>query len=255
MNPFKSPVARLARLFQDARDNWKAKALDKQRRRRAAQVKIRDLEHSRAQWKARALAAEGALATPRERTGCTAVSADAATDGPPPPVVHASPAGHRYPVWIIQLTLRLYLHVALGSRGVARVLQLLPAAVAAPTHTTVLNWLYRCGLYVLQRAVERRTDWVWIADHTIAVGPLKCLVILGLPASALEPLGYRPSHRDLQVLAVECTVQSTGEWVAAVFARVAQRCGDPLQIVADAGSDLRKGIAVFQASAPTCVYT
>jgi hypothetical protein len=57
------------------------------------------------------------------------------------------------------------------------------------------------------------------------------------------------------VLAVECTVQSTGEWVAAVFARVAHRCGDPLQIVADAGSDLRKGIAVFQASAPTCVYT
>ena len=62
METFKSPVARLARLFQTSRDAWKAKALDKQRRLRAAQVKIRDLEASRAQWKERALAAEAEAA-------------------------------------------------------------------------------------------------------------------------------------------------------------------------------------------------
>lgn len=84
-----------------------------------------------------------------------------------------------------------------GSRGVARVLQLLPTPLAAPTHRTVLNWLYRYGLYVLNRAVERGTDWIWIADHTIAIGPLKCLVILGIPASALAAIRDRPSYRDL----------------------------------------------------------
>lgn len=260
MNPFKSPVARLARVFQDSRDNWKAKALDKQQRLRAAQVKIRDLEHSRAQWKARALAAERALTVPRQRTGGACVPTaeqppDAATDDPPAPPATVCPAGHHYPVLVIQLTLRLYLQVALGSRGVARVLQLWPTPLAAPRHTTVLNWVYRCGLYVLNRAVERCPDWIWIADHTIAIGPLKCLVILGIPARALAAVGYRPRHHDLQVLAVECTVQSTGAWVAAVFARVAQRCGVPRQIVADAGSDLRQGIALFQESAPTCFYT
>ena len=260
MNPFKSPVARLARVFRDSRDNWKAKALDKQQRLRAAQVKIRDLEHSRAKWKARALAAEEAAAAPRERTDRAVVSVetntpDATTDDLPAPLTTASPAGHHYPLLVIQLTLRLYLQVALGRRGVARVLQRLPTPLAAPTHTTVLNWVYRCGLYVLNRAVERCPDWIWIADHTIAIGPLKCLVILGIPASALAAVGYRPRHCDLQVLAVECTVQSTGAWVAAVFARVAQRCGVPLQIVADAGSDLRKGITVFQESAPTCIDT
>ena len=259
MNSFKSPVARLARLFRDSRDNWKAKALDKQQRQRAAQVKIRDLEHSRAQWKARALAAEGALAAPRERTGAAVPTAEqppeATPDDPPAPLATACPAGHHYPVLVIQLTLRLYLQVALGSRGVARVLQLLPTPLAAPSHTTVLNWLYRCGLSVLNRAVERCSDWIWIADHTLAIGPLKCLVILGIPASTLAAVGYRPRHHDLQVLAVECTVQSTGAWVAAVFARVAQRCGAPLQIVADAGSDLRKGITVFQESAPSCIDT
>jgi hypothetical protein len=59
MNDLKTPVARLARLFRDARDRWKAKALERQKRLRAAQVRIRDLEHSRAYWKERALAAEG----------------------------------------------------------------------------------------------------------------------------------------------------------------------------------------------------
>ena len=152
-------------------------------------------------------------------------------------------------------TLRLSLQVALGSRGVARVLQLLPTPLAAPSHATVLNWLYRYDLSVLNRAVERCPDGIWIADHTMAIGPLKCLVILGIPASTLATVGYRPGHRDVQVLAVECTAQSTGAWVAAVFTRVAQRCGVPLQIVADAGSDLRQGITLFQESAPCGIDT
>lgn len=142
---------------------------------------------------------DGIVRTPG---GCAAVptaeqSVDAAPDDPPSPLATACPAGQCYPVLVIQLTLRLYLHVALGSRGVARVLQLLPTPLAAPTHRTVLNWLYRYGLYVLNRAVERGTDWIWIADHTIAIGPLKCLVILGIPASALAAIRDRPSYRDL----------------------------------------------------------
>lgn len=63
MNAFKSPVARLAHLFQRSRDAWKAKALERQQRLRAAQVKIRDLEHN-----LRAL--EGACAEGGAGSGC-----------------------------------------------------------------------------------------------------------------------------------------------------------------------------------------
>jgi hypothetical protein len=59
MNDLKTPMSRLLRMFRGARDRWRAKALERQKRLRAAQVRIRDLEHSRAYWKARALAAEG----------------------------------------------------------------------------------------------------------------------------------------------------------------------------------------------------
>ena len=253
MNAFKSPVTRLANLFQRSRDAWKAKALERQQRLRAAEVKIRDLEHSRAQWKARALKAE------RGRTGADEAAAPAA-DKPadePPHLALSPPVGHHYSVMVMQLTMRLYLHAGLGSRGVARVLNLFGATfpVAAPVHTTVLNWIYRCGLAILNRQPEWRTDWIYVADHTIALGASKCLVILGIPVSALAQSGYSPHHGAMQVLAVEITTHSTGAWVAQVLRRVAQRTGPPVQIVADHGSDLHKGIALFQEHATACVYT
>ena len=58
MQEFKSPVSRLARLFHKGRDNWKEKALEKQKKIRALEIKVRDLSASREQWKKRALAAE-----------------------------------------------------------------------------------------------------------------------------------------------------------------------------------------------------
>jgi hypothetical protein len=61
MQEFKSPVTRLARLFQKGRDNWKEKALEKQAKVRNLEIKVRDLENSRENWKVRALAAEKKL--------------------------------------------------------------------------------------------------------------------------------------------------------------------------------------------------
>ncbi len=58
MQEFKSPVSRLARLFQKGRDSWREKALDKQKKVRALEIKVRDLTASPEHWKQRALAAE-----------------------------------------------------------------------------------------------------------------------------------------------------------------------------------------------------
>ncbi len=261
MDTFKTPVARLARLFQksrDAWDAWKAKARDKQRRLRAAQVKIRDLETSRAYWKDRALTAE------RERSPAPADGAatpPAVAGEAEEPAAHRlglPPPGHQHALLVMQLALRMYLSAGLGSRGVPRVLNLLAPwlPVSLPAQTTVLNWVYRCGLAILQRPPERRTDWIFVADHTLGLGASKCLVILGLPAQRLLETGYSPDHHAMQVLAVAVTTHSTGEWVASVLGALAARTGRPVQIVADHGSDLHKGIGLFQQQqAPECVET
>lgn len=61
MSEFKSAPSRLARLFRASRDKWKEKALEKQRKLRALEVKVRDLSGSREYWKNRAMAAEKGL--------------------------------------------------------------------------------------------------------------------------------------------------------------------------------------------------
>jgi hypothetical protein len=254
MNDLKTPVSRLARVFRDARDRWKGKALERQQRLRAAQVRIRDLEHSRAYWKARALGAEG-QAPARDASG-----ADAEEDGgeePPPALVPAHLTNHHYCVEAIQLSVQLYLHARFGCRGVSRVLRLVAGylPLGVPASTTVLNWCYRLGLAVLQRPLPRRADWIFVIDHTVALGAQKCLVVLGIPASRLAETGYSPRHCDMTVLAVEVSAKSTGIWVAAVLEHVSTRTGVPVQIVSDHGSDVRKGIALFRQQAPACVET
>lgn len=61
MQEFKSPTSRLARLFRNGRDSWKERALEKQRKLRTLEIKVRDLSASRDNWKNRALEAEEKL--------------------------------------------------------------------------------------------------------------------------------------------------------------------------------------------------
>jgi hypothetical protein len=255
MNDLKTPVARLARVFRDARDRWKAKALERQQRLRAAQVRIRDLEHSRAYWKARALAAEEGQAP-----GSDASGGDTEEDGgeePPPALVPTRVTNHHHCLEVMQLSLQLYLHASFGCRGVSWVLRLLAGylPLGVPASTTVLNWCYRLGLAVLQRPLPRRDDWIFVVDLTVALGELKCLVVLGIPVARLAETGYSPCHRDMTVLAVAVTTSSTGVWVAGILEQVRAHTGVPVQIVADHGSDVRKGIALFRQQASRCVET
>ncbi|MGK7925110.1 MAG: hypothetical protein AB4290_07665 [Spirulina sp.] len=52
------PLTRLVRYLKSSRDNWKEKALEKQKKLRAIEQKVRDVEKSREKWKNRAKEAE-----------------------------------------------------------------------------------------------------------------------------------------------------------------------------------------------------
>ena len=53
MDNYCSSPERLASWFLESRNNWKEKALNKQKELRKAGIKIRDLENSREKWKAK----------------------------------------------------------------------------------------------------------------------------------------------------------------------------------------------------------
>ena len=68
---FKSSYSRLARLFEKSRDEWRAKAIARRKENRLLELKIRDLEISRAKWKEKALTAADAQ-EPRTEKGAKA---------------------------------------------------------------------------------------------------------------------------------------------------------------------------------------
>lgn len=127
--------------------------------------------------------------------------------------------------------------------------------LATPCVETVRGWLLRLGLYLLQHLPQRRADWVWIIDHTLQWGTARCLVILGVTQAQLQHRGFRLSHEDVCVLALEVVTHSDGEVVQQQLAALAARVGTPRQIVSDHGADLAKGIRLFQQEHPEVLDT
>jgi hypothetical protein len=124
-----------------------------------------------------------------------------------------------------------------------------------PAPQTVRTWLLRVGLFLLRRAVAKRSDWVWILDHTIRIGLHKCLLILGVSLQRFRNLPGALEHRDVVVLDLQVTTSCTGEYVAECFQTLAERVGEPQQIVCDHGADLAQGVRLFQADHPDVIDT
>jgi hypothetical protein len=134
-------------------------------------------------------------------------------------------------------------------RGAAAAMRVLVqeqfASFAVPSFSTIRSWLLRVGLYALHRPLDHHQRWLWLVDHTIQIGTLKVLVILGCPLRQV-PFGQRALRlADLHLVALVPMEQSTGALVEAALDRATGRTGVPAQIVGDQGADLKKGITRF----------
>jgi len=165
----------------------------------------------------------------------------------------SAPVGHRHTALVIRLTLLWHLDAHVSLRGVVVVLASLLGLLVGvlprrlPCPQTVRLWLQRVGLYLLRRTLPRLSDWVFIVDHTIRLGQRKCLLILGTSLARVRDPAGALGHHDVVVLDLWVTARCTGEDVAERLRAVAARVGTPRQIVSDHGSDLTKGIGLFQA--------
>jgi hypothetical protein len=121
------------------------------------------------------------------------------------------------------------------------------------SHTTIQNWILRIGLYVLQRPKEFADDWIWIVDHTIQIGPIKVLLILGIRRSKWIQLHRPLVPTDLEVLELLPVEISNGEVVCEQYAAVARRSGVPQAILSDQGSDLQRGLKLMQNKHPDVI--
>ncbi len=121
------------------------------------------------------------------------------------------------------------------------------------SHTTVQNYLLRVGLDRIENAIESCSDRVWIMDHMIAAGSLKCFVVLGIGADVFARLDRPLEHHDVDVLTLIPTEVSNGSVVDDQLQELALRRGVPLAILSDCGSDLKKGVELFRQDHPETI--
>ncbi len=126
----------------------------------------------------------------------------------------------------------------------------LPQFRAIPAPNTVESWLLRLGLHELRRPKERADDWVFLVDHTLQLGTLKCLLIVGIRQEVWEKRTAPLTHQDLNVLALEPVEKSDGTRVEQQLEAVAAQVGVPLAILNDEGADIVNGVARFQEKHP-----
>lgn len=101
----------------------------------------------------------------------------------------------------------------------------------------------RFGHYKLTRPKEIANDWCWIIDHTIQMGPEKCLVILGIRLSNWERRSL--TFEDVEVIELLPVKKSNGDIIFEQLERAIPKTGIPREILGDCGPDLKAGINKF----------
>jgi len=160
-------------------------------------------------------------------------------------------ANHHYSLGQIGGALSLLLDCRNSLRGTALtsglIGYLLGGRQEVPSPTTVRSWLLRLGLHQLQRSLPKADDWVWIVDHTMQMGELKCMIVVGLRLGSWQRRDRRRlAYEDVDLIGLWPVRTSTGEVVQKQLQSATRRTGVPRLIISDDGRDLHKGLALFR---------
>jgi hypothetical protein len=159
-------------------------------------------------------------------------------------------ARQQFPLGVMAGSLALVLRAGTRLRRTAAVMAMSWSwcGVDAPvaSYYSVRQWLLRLGLYQLNRPKTQADDWMWIVDHTVQMGPWKCLIVVGIRQSAWDAKDRVLSHEDVELIGLEPVTESNGNVVYRQLKATAAKTGVPRAIVSDNGSDLHCGIDRFR---------
>lgn len=117
--------------------------------------------------------------------------------------------------------------------------------ISVPCWTAGRLWLLRIGLYKLQRPKQVADDWIWIIDHTVQLGNVKCMVVLGIRQKHLPKGELYLAHRDIEPIDLIPVEKSNGKIVFSQLEKNIEKTGIPRQIVSDHATDIKCGVEMF----------
>jgi hypothetical protein len=252
-------TSRLARYLKGSRDNWKDKALEKQKKVRVFEQKIRDLEISRKRWKSQAKKAEKKVKElEKELEKLKKVDKASADFQKVKPLTAIS---HHYTIQTIQISVQQVIEGRNSYRSASMIMKLLSEKfeIDSPHFSSIRKWVGRVGLYELNRKKEKRDDWIFIVDLTLELGQEKALIVYGVTIERYQEILTQEKralqHTDGEILTLEVTTTATGEFIQEKLELLSNQVGIPQQILGDYGSNLKKGIQLYQINHPEVIYT
>ena len=151
------------------------------------------------------------------------------------------PPGQQFGAGMITLCVNLAREI--GLRPVERVLRIVSewmmVEVRIPTYQAIRGWMQRIGLDRMQNA-KKKSNGIWITDHTNQIGKEKVLMVLRVRGSGLPRPGVPLRHRDVEVLMLTPGTEWKRENVAEVYREAEARFGLPRAVETDGAVELRE---------------
>jgi len=268
---YKSPMHKLIKFFEKSRDEWREKAKKRSYENKILRKRIKYLESNRDSLKAKAENLQSDLNKVKTNSR-DKKSEDKNTDGKAEkensekmiihqeelllpaikrkaPVLEQNLTNHQYSVSVILASIMMVLSSVTSIRsapvGLETALSFFGISTPMPSWSTVRLWIMRVGYYMLTLSKEKTDDWVWIIDHSVQAGKEKCMVILGVRLSNISRKDKTLTHKDAEVIELFPVQKSNGDIVYEQLETAAKKTGIPRQIVADHGSDIKRGVEKF----------
>ena len=241
IDQFKSPLRVVKSILLRSRQTQKNRASGKQR-------KIEDLRKENLELRREVLAMQAQQDDSQLRLAEAQVQIQKIQAAPvqlpaDPPLPH-----HTYGPKMISLCINIA--CAVGLRASETVLNIvfkwLGVETRVPEWTSIRTWLCRYGVGLMEEPVERADDWILMADHSNQIGTDKVLVILGIRASQLPPIGQPLRYSDMRVMAVVPGSNWKREDVAKQYELLAKKIGIPMAIVTDGAVELHESVSALE---------
>jgi len=233
LSSFKSPWRCLARSFYLSRNRWKRNAQDTGKQLQQCQQECREAK----QELKRQLEIHSQLVA--ENRALRSASAEA-------PAKWKVLPGHQFSAEMICLCCLLSLLV--GFRAVPKVIKcfatIFGLKIEVPSRDAVRNWGCRNGVAILEEP-RHADDWVWMIDHSVQLGKMFVLVVLGIRQREF-PSGRVLRREDMSVLAVLPTSSRSKHEVARQLAKVSESFGAPMAVLSDGAPELHEGVRLVE---------
>jgi len=206
---------------KDKANRWKDKAIYRRKENEKLRKRLKELKSSREGWKDKCKALKS-----RENKSSL--------------ISEQKASRHQYSLAIVILIVELYKYGGMSLRSCRHSLICMFLSMGlscrVPSHSSIRNWLCKCGIYRVQNYSHTSGDYIIYIDESITFGSDKILLILGIAKSKITFEGSL-THQDMEVLYVGISKEWKADKIHEIVAKVT-KSKNILYAVSDEGRNL-----------------